>query len=405
MLRSAFGQGALTPPGAPAPTMKTLAQVEPRIPISSVVNITSPGSYYLTGNISEFAGSFITISNSDVTLDLNGFYIFEGDSGISVGPGLHNVVIRNGFFESQAAAGIYAFSPVVLEKISVFNCTIGAGAILSSNSVVKDCTFTGNAGNGLQIGDNATLVNVTSVSDGAAGIVAGNAANVRNCMATGNSTYGITVSNGCVLSECVTRNNGNNNISAVYDSVISHCTANGSRAGSGISFYYSATVTGCTADGNNQYGIDAQERGNIVDCNANSNSLSGIHVNFVGSVQNCVCDLNAFCGIISDGGGYTTIRNNECTENGTASTNDGAGIRVMTASAHHIEGNTVGLNYRGIDVQSSRNIILHNTAVANTSTNYNIVAGNAFGPIVNVAAVGDISGTVNANHPAANFSY
>jgi hypothetical protein len=28
---SAFGQGSLTPPGAPAPTMKTLQQIEPRI--------------------------------------------------------------------------------------------------------------------------------------------------------------------------------------------------------------------------------------------------------------------------------------------------------------------------------------------------------------------------------------
>src|SRR5262245_46218450 len=45
-------QGALTPPGAPAPTMKTLDQLEPRIPINatntpgdatSVYKITVPG--------------------------------------------------------------------------------------------------------------------------------------------------------------------------------------------------------------------------------------------------------------------------------------------------------------------------------------------------------------------------
>ena len=29
---TAFGQGALTPPGAPAPLFKTLSQVEPRTP-------------------------------------------------------------------------------------------------------------------------------------------------------------------------------------------------------------------------------------------------------------------------------------------------------------------------------------------------------------------------------------
>ena len=31
-----MGQGSLTPPGAPGETMKTLAQVEPRTPISSL---------------------------------------------------------------------------------------------------------------------------------------------------------------------------------------------------------------------------------------------------------------------------------------------------------------------------------------------------------------------------------
>ena len=31
---SLLAQGSLTPPGAPAPTMKTLAQIDPRTPIS-----------------------------------------------------------------------------------------------------------------------------------------------------------------------------------------------------------------------------------------------------------------------------------------------------------------------------------------------------------------------------------
>jgi hypothetical protein len=53
--------GPLDPPGGPvAPTMKSLDQVEPRIPINaetcpgdddSVFRIVTPGSYYLTGPV------------------------------------------------------------------------------------------------------------------------------------------------------------------------------------------------------------------------------------------------------------------------------------------------------------------------------------------------------------------
>jgi len=35
-LPTVFAQGGLAPPGAPTPTMKTLAQIEPRTPISSL---------------------------------------------------------------------------------------------------------------------------------------------------------------------------------------------------------------------------------------------------------------------------------------------------------------------------------------------------------------------------------
>jgi len=75
------------------------------------------------------------------------------------------------------------------------------------------------------------------------------------------------------------------------------------------------------------------------------------------------------------------------------------------ASGHKIEGNDVGLNYRGIHVLSIRNIIVRNVAGANSNANYSIVAGNTEGPIVNVVGVGNISGTANANTPMANFQY
>ncbi len=82
---TAFGQGSLTPPGPPAPMMKTLAQIEPRIPISSLpITITNPGSYYLTANLTGGSGNGITVSSSGVTIDLNGFTL---QKRLSLDPG------------------------------------------------------------------------------------------------------------------------------------------------------------------------------------------------------------------------------------------------------------------------------------------------------------------------------
>ncbi len=79
-----LAQGALTPGSAPAPTMRTLDQVDARLPLQADVpgitvkanngfTITAPGSYVLTADLTVASGNAIEILSSNVTLDLNGF--------------------------------------------------------------------------------------------------------------------------------------------------------------------------------------------------------------------------------------------------------------------------------------------------------------------------------------------
>src|SRR4051812_44068330 len=95
VVASVSAQGPLAPPpGVPAPTMKTLDQVEPRREVNATNTpgnatnlfiISAPGSYYLSGNITGVAGkSGILISADSVTLDLNGFALIGGGSGAGI---------------------------------------------------------------------------------------------------------------------------------------------------------------------------------------------------------------------------------------------------------------------------------------------------------------------------------
>ncbi|NKB23519.1 MAG: hypothetical protein GKR87_03885 [Kiritimatiellae bacterium] len=110
---TAWAQGSLNPPGAPAPIMKTLNQIEARTAITNVpYTITNSGSYYLTGNFTGIAGTDgITIDLDNVTLDLNGFTLtgVPGSlAGILVPSSRNNVSIFNGILRAWGTYGVQA---------------------------------------------------------------------------------------------------------------------------------------------------------------------------------------------------------------------------------------------------------------------------------------------------------
>ena len=130
-----FAQGSLTPPGAPAPTMKTLDQIEARTPISSApFTISLSGSYYLTKNLTVSGGNAITIAASAVTLDLNGFTISSTASSatgnaILLNSSLHNITIRDGFIESGVVYSGGNYNVTYVDNTTI-NLPFGRGALV-----------------------------------------------------------------------------------------------------------------------------------------------------------------------------------------------------------------------------------------------------------------------------------
>jgi hypothetical protein len=227
--------GDLNPPaGAVAPTMKTLQQVEPRIPISAATTpgdndatpsrfkITQAGSYYLTGFVQADAGQVcIEITGTDnVEIDMRGFSSSDGNTGatgfISVGSNVARVTLRNGqvsnypylilaggdtqiIVEDIDMVGEAAFSTTpciravsgeVVVRRSRFS---SVGPINGPTTVVESCTF-----NFCGVGVESSRARVSDCTfrSCVVGVSVGSGSIVRNCNAYGSADTSFKVQAG-----------------------------------------------------------------------------------------------------------------------------------------------------------------------------------------------------------------
>ncbi|HWY78374.1 MAG TPA: hypothetical protein VN281_22355, partial [Verrucomicrobiae bacterium] len=189
-----WSQGALTPPGPPAPAMKSLAQIEPRNPVGSLpFTITNSGSYYLTGSLTGLAAqNGIIISVGNVTLDLQGFELIGAGggsgTGIVVTGGVTNAVVINGTVRNWPGNG-----------------TDASGA---SGVTLKDLRATANTGDGLLAGNGGLITGCAGYGNGGAGIHAGVGCTVSACTASANGGDGILVESSCLVIGSTSITNG-----------------------------------------------------------------------------------------------------------------------------------------------------------------------------------------------------
>ena len=391
-----FAQGDLNPPaGTPAPTMKTLDQIdaklEKRVDVRTLPGdanaqhiISQPGSYYLGANITGGGKTAISIRAANVTLDLNGFAL-DGNGGAGGGINstgtVDNVVVRNGIIRGWAGSGVFFAS--------------------APESRCENLQVRSNGGVGIQVGDHSKVL---------------------NCVASGNSASGIrTLSNSSVI-ECVARGNGDEGIFVGVGSTVQNCTAS-ANIDAGILTTTGCTVVNCTASANTGpgtvYGISTGAGSTIVGCTSFANTSTnpstttggGIFATQGAVVRNCTTRENRGDGI--NVGSDCLVTGNSSVGNGK-DTGTGAGIEA-TGEDNRIDGNNVADNDIGIAVTGAGNLIIKNSASGNGPTNnlnYSIAANNRYGAIIDITATGTAAVNGNAGtdtsdtaHPWANFSY
>jgi parallel beta-helix repeat protein len=392
-LSTIFAQGALTPPGAPAPTMKSLDQIEARTPISSLpYTITNPGSYYVTANLTGISGSDgIDIATNNVALDLNGFTLqgVAGSlNGINILNSSKNLSIHNGALDSWGQNGVNANNAYNSQFDSLCVSSNVDGLFTGPNCLVRICTADQNQNTGIAVGNNCNVKDCATSANGSAGIGLGNSCTVIGCNASGNS-------NGYGISAGFNVNNCN----------VINCNASGNSAG--IQVGSSSGVQACTASGNGSYGIAVANSSAIRDCVASSNITYGIYVTgnscqVVGStctgnsvngiyivgnqtaVKDCTAIGNNNYGI--DVGANSTVK--DCIASGNG--NDGI---YIPGSNCQIFGNTCsGNGSYGMYAAGNQNRIDGNTAANNSSYGIGATSINVQNNITRNFAPGNVLG-------------
>jgi parallel beta-helix repeat protein len=289
--------------------MKTLDQIEPRTPISSLpFTISSSGSYYLTNNLTGVSGSNgITIDADNVTLDLGGFEIAGPVSsfanvGVVVAHARRNATIRNGTVRGWLGSGV-TFGGADGSEMHVENLRVvnngGRGIQLADYGTVKGCDVRANGNHGISGGSSCKVIDCTVIGQTGSGdgINLGVDAIVTGCVANSNAGDGIQVAFGASITGCGAATNVGDGFALASNCVLRGCTAsaNGSEGftGTGSS---QQTLANCAAANNGSHGFFCGTGSVLQNCSASSNQGTGFNLVSGVTMNNCTAYSNSSTG-------------------------------------------------------------------------------------------------------------
>jgi parallel beta-helix repeat protein len=412
-------QGSLTPPGAPAPSMKTLGQIEPRVPIETLpFKIMREGSYYLATNLVVPDGTNgITIQAGNVSLDFSGFAITgsaQSREAVLVLPGLSHVSIRNG----QIRGTTTGISAAAALRIKVDGLTVseslGDGIVVGADSTIENCQASANEGTGIKAGLRSKLRNAQAndnfgagfdlaqgcfIRDSVAhrnsgnGVFAGMNAQAANISAQENEANGIEVGNNGSVIDCTTGQNKGSGVKAAAHSLVSRTTASYNSA-AGIIVGQSSSILDSVASANAWLGISADLSAQIANTKAEGNVAGGISAKEGSTIRDCTANRNGNDGILVTS--ECTVLRNTCNNN--VNIRSAAGVHA-SGTDNVIQENNLVSNDRGLALDREGNFVTRNTA-SNNSLNFYIIGDQMMGLILSTLDDRD-----NPPNPASNFAF
>ena len=370
--------------------MKTLDEVEPRTPISSLpFTVTTSGSYYLPSNLTT-ATDGIIIDADDGSIDLRGFTI-SGSGGAAADIGIQ-ASGRTGVVERSG--GIVGFG-------------MGISLVNSNNCIVEDMAVT-----------RCKLDGIRNYSSGTSTSAIGNIFSRCQISNVGEDRFQLLASgmrartNGTVIRDCI--------LSAIGVRGIEYIPSVGEINNTRI---VDRTIqdTGSQGIGGNVAGPTSEFINTVIDsCTISDTGSQGISFDFSGIVRSlcisrCHISFAAARGINVDGDPSIeaeAIIIKDCvitdvTGAGTVT----EGIRLIRTERSIIQDNYVTRIFKTsggslvsgggyLTAVGGDNLVIRNTSVGN-SPNFSIDLAGTSGPFVSAAGV--LGSTSPAVHPWANF--
>jgi hypothetical protein len=165
--------------------------------------ISTTGTYIFSDDLLAAANPAISITSSNVVLDMNGRTLFgsTANNGINVA-NAGNITIRNGSLSNFSTGinidGASGASNVLVDSVMIQNCA-GSGFLLAAcqEITIRNCMSTGNAGAGINVqsGRDILIDNCSFVTNGGRGINVGTVTTatvtVNNCVMACSGDAGI----------------------------------------------------------------------------------------------------------------------------------------------------------------------------------------------------------------------